>query len=465
VPETPFDLLVIGAGPGGYIAAIRAAQLGMRVGCIDKQTLGGTCLNVGCIPSKALLDSSELFYQARTAFGRHGIRVGQVEVDVLAMMARKDQVVQTLNRGLAGLLRQHRVASIPGTARLVSPVAVAVRHGADETTLPTQRVLIATGSVPQALPPLPFDGTHILSSTEALALSAVPERLVVVGAGAVGLELGSVWSRLGAHVLVVELLDRILPGTDREVATQLQRYLEAQGLRFRLQTRVEAAEVQQGEVRLTLQSAAEPSTVVSERVLVAVGRRPYTEGLGLAALGVAQDERGRIVVNPRFETSVPGIYAIGDVIAGPMLAHKAEEEGLAAVEAMAGRAAHVNYRALPSVVYTFPELAAVGLTEEDAQQQGIPVRVGKFPLTASGRAHCLDATAGLVKVVGDARSDRLLGVHILAARASDLIAEGVLALEFAASVEDLALTVHAHPTLPETLREASLVAAQRAIHI
>lgn len=465
MPNMPFDLLVIGAGPGGYIAAIRAAQLGMRVGCIEKQALGGTCLNVGCIPSKALLDSSELFYQARTIFERHGIRVGQAEVDVLAMLARKDQVVQTLNRGIAGLLRQHRVEFIHGTARLVSSTAVAVRHGSDETTLPTQRVLIATGSAPQALSHVPFDGTHILSSTEALTLSAVPERLIVVGAGAIGLELGSVWSRLGSDVLVVELLDRLLPGTDREVATQLQRSLEDQGLHFRLQTQVEAAEVQQGEIHLTLRSATEHSTVVGDRVLVAVGRRPYTEELGLAELGVAQDERGRIVVNPHFETSVPGVYAIGDVIAGPMLAHKAEEEGLAAVEAMLGRAAHVNYRAIPYVVYTFPELAAVGLTEEDAQQQGIPVRVGTFPLTASGRAHCLDATAGLVKVIGDARSDRLLGLHILAARASDLIAEGVLAMEFAASVEDLALTVHAHPTLSETIREASLVAAKRALHI
>jgi dihydrolipoamide dehydrogenase len=464
VQERPFDLIVIGAGPGGYIAAIRAVQLGMRVGCVEKAALGGTCLNVGCIPSKALLDSSELFYQARTTFGRHGIRVGQVELDLAAMMARKDQVVQTLTRGIAGLFRKHGVESFRGTATIDSPVAVKVRQDHGAVTLPTQRILIATGSVPMPLPHLPFDGTSILSSTEALALPAVPERLVVIGAGAVGLELGSVWSRLGAEVLVVELMDRILPGMDRELSAHLQRLLERQGLSFRLRTTAKSATVHEGTVHLTLASGTDHSRVACDRVLVAVGRRPYTDGLGLTELGVALDERGRIAVSDRFETSVPGIYAIGDAIAGPMLAHKAEEEGLAAVEGMAGRSGHVNYHAIPSVVYTSPEFASVGLSEGEAQARGHTIRVGTFPFLANGRARCLDGTEGLVKVIGEATTDRLLGVHILGARASDLIAEAVVAMEFAASVEDLALSVHAHPTLPEAVKEAALAALHRAIH-
>jgi dihydrolipoamide dehydrogenase len=462
--KAPFDLLVIGAGPGGYVAAIRAAQLGMRVACVEKDALGGTCLNVGCIPSKALLDSSELFYQARTAFGRHGIRVDRVALDVPAMMARKEQIVQTLTRGIAALFRKHHVEAIDGTARILSPTAVEVRQHGGVSVVTSRHILIATGSTPVALPALPFDGRHILSSTEALVLAEVPEQLVVIGAGAVGLELGSVWSRLGSAVRIVELTDGILPGMDRDMTVPLQRLLERQGLTFHLQTGVESAEVRDGTVRLTLKSGAEPRTVECDRVLVAVGRRPYIEGLGLGELGMAVDAQGRIMVNRRFETSVPGIYAIGDVISGPMLAHKAEEEGLAAVEGMAGQARSVSYLALPSVVYTFPELAAAGLTEAEAQARGAAVRVGKFPLAANGRARCLDATDGLVKVVGDARTDRLLGVHILAARASDLIAEGVVAIEFAASVEDLALSVHAHPTLPEAIKEASLAALKRAIH-
>lgn len=462
--KAPFDLLVIGAGPGGYVAAIRAAQLGMRVACVEKDALGGTCLNVGCIPSKALLDSSELFYQARTAFGRHGIRVDRVALDVPAMMARKEQIVQTLTRGIAALFRKHHVEAIDGTARILSPTAVEVRQHDGVSVVTSRHILIATGSTPVALPALPFDDRHILSSTEALVLAEVPEQLVVIGAGAVGLELGSVWSRLGSAVRIVELTDGILPGMDRDMTVPLQRLLERQGLTFHLQTGVESAEVRDGTVRLTLKSGAEPRTVECDRVLVAVGRRPYIEGLGLGELGMAVDAQGRIMVNRRFETSVPGIYAIGDVISGPMLAHKAEEEGLAAVEGMAGQARSVSYLALPSVVYTFPELASVGLTEVEAQARGAAVRVGKFPLAANGRARCLDATDGLVKVVGDARTDRLLGVHILAARASDLIAEGVVAIEFAASVEDLALSVHAHPTLPEAIKEASLAALKRAIH-
>jgi dihydrolipoamide dehydrogenase len=459
-----FDLLIIGAGPGGYVAAIRAAQLGMRVACVEKDALGGTCLNVGCIPSKALLDSSELFYQARTVFGRHGIQVDHVGLDVSAMMSRKDQIVHTLAHGIAGLFRRHHVEAIQGTARILSPTAVEVRQHDGVSVFNTRQILIATGSIPVALPALPFDGRHILSSTEALVLPEVPTQLVVIGAGAVGLELGSVWSRLGAEVRIIEFTDGILPGMDRDMTVQLQRLLDNQGLAFHLQTRVESAEVRDGTVCLTLKSSAEPRTVECDRVLVAVGRRPYIEGLGLGELGMALDAQGRIVVNRRFETSAPGIYAIGDVIGGPMLAHKAEEEGLAAVEGMAGQARSVSYLAIPNVVYTFPELASVGLTEAEAHARGFAVRVGRFPLAANGRAQCLDATDGLVKVVGDARTDRLLGVHILAARASDLIAEGAVAIEFAASVEDLALSVHAHPTLPEAIKEASLAVLKRAIH-
>jgi dihydrolipoamide dehydrogenase len=466
MPAERFDLIVIGAGPAGYVAAIRAAQLGMRVACVEKTpSLGGTCLNVGCIPSKALLDSSELFHQARRGLAEHGVGVGDVTLDLPMMMARKDKVVTTLTRGVAGLFRKNKIEWVRGDARLERAARVAVTGGESTRALEAARVLIATGSEPTPLPALPFDGERIVSSTEALALPRVPERMLVLGAGAVGLELGSVWSRLGARVTVVELLDRIVPMMDRKMGAQLQGALEKQGLSFRLRTAATAAVRDGDRVRVTLESGGETSEETADVVLVAVGRRPHAAGLGARELGVAFDERERIVVDERFETSVPGVFAVGDVIPGPMLAHKAQEEGVAAVEMMAGRAAHVNYEAIPNVVYTWPELASVGLSEEEAAERGIDVAIGSFPFMANARAKCLNETAGGVKILADAKSDRIVGFHILGPRASDLIAEAAVAVEFRASAEDIARSVHAHPTLPEALKEAALAVAKRAIHI
>jgi dihydrolipoamide dehydrogenase len=460
------DLVVVGAGPGGYVAAIRAAQLGMRVACVERAAaLGGTCLRVGCIPSKALLDSSELFHQARHRLAVHGVKASEIALDLPAMMARKDRVVRGLTQGVASLFEKNGVEWVRGTARLAAPDRVEVSGDGGARALETARILVATGSEPVPLRDLPFDGERIVGSTEALALPRVPERLLVVGAGAVGLELGSVWSRLGAAVTVVELLDGILPGMDRQTSAQLQRALGRQGLAFRLETQAADARRTERGVRVTLRGRTGTVEEEYDVVLVAVGRRPYTAGLGVRELGVAVDERGRILVDERFATGVPGVFAIGDVIPGAMLAHKAEEEGIAAVELMAGRAGHVNYDAIPNVVYTFPELASVGLSEEEAARRGVAVRVGRFPFQANGRARCLDETEGGVKILADARTDRIVGLHILGPRASDLIAEAALAVEFAASAEDVARAVHAHPTLPEAVKEAALAVAKRAIHV
>ena len=461
-----YDLVVIGAGPGGYVAAIRAAQLGMRVACVEKDAaLGGTCLNVGCIPSKALLDSSELFHQARHGLGAHGVNVSGVELDLGAMMTRKDRVVRGLTQGVASLFKKNKVVWVQGAARLAAPGRVAVRGAQGEQTLEAARVLIASGSEPAPLRSLPFDGERIVSSTEALSLSRVPARMLVVGAGAVGLELGSVWSRLGAEVTVVEIVDRILPGMDGGMAGQLQRALERQGLSFRLATEARGAVRAGNGVRVTVASKDGSADVEADVVLVAIGRRPYMNGLGVRELGVKVDERGRIVVNDRFETSVAGVFAIGDVIAGPMLAHKASEEGVIAVECMAGQPAHVNYDAIPNIVYTWPELASVGLSEEEAAARGVAVAVGTFPFVANGRARCLNETDGGVKVLAGVRTDRIVGLHILGPRASDLIAEAALAMEFDASAEDVARSIHGHPTLPEAIKEAALAVSKRAIHI
>ena len=460
------DLIIIGSGPGGYVAAIRAAQLGLRVACIEKdRTLGGTCLNVGCIPSKALLDSSEHYYSLRKGLQSHGIRIGQLELDLAAMLARKDKVVKGLTTGIAGLFRKNKIEKISGTARITSPQSVEVNDGNQSQELRAPRILIATGSAPIELPGLPFDGTRILSSTEALRLPAVPRKMLVIGGGAIGLELGSVWNRLGAEVEVIELLDRIVPGMDRQMADLLQKSLQKQGLKFQLGASARGATATGDGLRVTLDRNGEASEIDCEVLLVAVGRRPYTEGLGLEQVGVEVDRRGRIGVDAHYRTNVESIYAIGDVIAGPMLAHKAEEEGVACVERMAGIAGHVNYDAIPGVVYTWPELASVGLGEEQAKEKGIDYRVGSFPFIANGRAKCMDEIDGQVKMLADAKTDRILGVHILGARASDLIAEAAVAIEMGASAEDLARSVHAHPTLPEALKEAALAVAGRAIHI
>ncbi len=461
-----FDLVVIGSGPAGYTGAIRAAQLGMRVACVEKDPpLGGTCLNVGCIPSKALLDSSELFHQARHGLGEHGVRTGDVSLDLPAMLARKDKIVHGLTQGIAGLFRKNKITRVAGTGRLAAANRVAVRGSNGEVTLEAAHVLIATGSEPIPLPSLPFDGERIVSSTEALTLPQVPGRLLVVGAGAIGLELGSVWSRLGSEVLVVEFLDRIVPWADASMSKQLQRALTKQGLAFRLSTQAKAAERTGDGMRVTLAGPAEPPVIETDVILVAVGRRPYTEGLGARELGVAFDERGRIVVDERFATSLPGVYAVGDVIPGPMLAHKGEEEAVAAVEGMAGHPVHVDHDVIPNVVYTAPELASVGMTEEEARSRGHEVRVGTFPYQANARARCLGETEGGVKVIADAKTDRILGIHILAARASDLIAEAVLAMVYGASAEDVGRTIHAHPSLPEAIKEAALGVAGRSINI
>ncbi len=464
--DETFDLVVIGSGPGGYVAAIRAAQLGLRTACVEKErALGGTCLNVGCIPSKALLDSSELFAQAQHGLAVHGVKVGPVALDLPAMMARKDKVVKTLTTGINGLFRKNKVERLQGTGRIVDAATVEVEGGDGTRRVTTKRILIASGSAPVALPELPFDGRHIVSSTEALSLPAVPQRLLVVGGGAIGLELGSVWHRLGAEVVVAEFMDCIVPLMDRKMGVELQKALAKQGLEFRLSTRATAARIEQEKVRVTLDTQGKQSQEVVDVVLVAVGRRPYDDGLGAREAGVAYDERGRIKVDEKFATNVAGIFAIGDVIAGPMLAHKAEEEGIAAVELMAGVGGHVNYDAIPSVVYTWPELASVGLSEEAAAERGLNVNIGSFPFLANGRARAMNETEGSVKILADATSDRIVGVHILGPRASDLIAEAAVAIEFGGSAEDIARSVHAHPTLPEAIKEAALAVDKRAIHI
>ena len=464
MPDTRFDLVVIGSGPGGYVAAIRAAQLGMRVGCVETYaTLGGTCLNVGCIPSKALLDSSEHFAEARGSFAAHGIRA-TVELDLKAMMMRKDGVVRDLTRGVETLFRKHLVERVQGTGRIAGPGVVEVGGEGASRRLETRRILIATGSKPAMLPGLAIDDRHIVHSTAALALPEVPGRLLVVGAGAIGLELGSVWMRLGSEVTVLENMDRVVPGMDRQSGRLLQRVLEKQGMKFRFKSSAETARVEGGRVRVTVRAADATREEECDVLLVATGRRPFTAGLGAAEAGVALDEKGRVRVDGDYQTNVPGIYAIGDVIAGPMLAHKASEEGVAAVEKMAGKAGHVSYGCIPNIVYTWPELASVGLTEEEARGGGREVRIGVFPFLANGRARALGEREGQVKLIADARTDRVLGAHILGPRASDLIAELALALEFGASAEDIARTVHAHPTLPEAVKEAALAVAGQAIH-
>ncbi len=460
-----FDLVVIGSGPGGYVAAIRAAQLGMRTACVEKYaSLGGTCLNVGCIPSKALLDSSEHFALARHGLAAHGIKA-TVELDLATMMKRKDTVVRGLTSGIEGLFRKNKVTRLTGVGRIAAPGRVEVTGEKGVETLETRRILIATGSKPAALPGIAFDGRRIVHSTDALALPAVPARMIVVGAGAIGLELGSVWMRLGAEVLVLEFMDRIVPGMDRTMGAALQKVLERQGMKFELNASAKAARIEGERVRVTVESGGATRDEVCDVLLVAVGRRPYTDGLGAREAGVAMDEKGRIQVSEAYQTSVPGIFAIGDVIAGPMLAHKAEEEGIAAVETMAGQAGHVRYDCIPNVVYTWPELASVGLTVEEAKARGLEVGTGTFPFMANGRARAMNERDGQVTIVTDARTDRIVGAHILGPRASDLIAELAFAMEMGASAEDIARSVHAHPTLPEAVKEAALAVAGRAIHI
>jgi dihydrolipoamide dehydrogenase len=460
-----YDLVIIGSGPGGYTAAIRSAQLGMKTACVEKYPiLGGTCLNVGCIPSKALLDSSEHFHLVKHGLAAHGIRA-TAELDLVTMMKRKDTVVRGLTSGVASLFKKNGVTPVFGAGRIVAPGRVEVTGESGAQQLETQRILIATGSKAAALPGIAYDGRRIVHSTDALTLPEVPARMIVVGAGAIGLELGSVWMRLGAEVLVLEFQDRIVPGMDRTSGAMLQKILERQGMRFELRASAKAARVDGDHVTVTVESAGATREEICDVLLVAVGRRPYTDGLGAREAGIDLDEKGRVRVNERYETGVPGIFAIGDVIAGPMLAHKAEEEGIAAVENMAGQSGHVAYECVPSVVYTWPELASVGLSAEEAREQGREVKVGTFPFMANGRARAMNERDGQVSLVADASTDRLLGAHILGPRASDLIAELVVAMEMGASAEDVARSIHAHPTLPEAVKEAALAVAGRTINL
>jgi dihydrolipoamide dehydrogenase len=462
-----YDLVVIGAGPGGYVAAIRAAQLGLKVACVEKRaSLGGTCLNVGCIPSKALLQSSEKFAEASHGLERHGISAGKPKLDVAAMQANKDKIVSENTSGVAFLFRKNKVTAITGAARIRGRGKVEVDSGKPQT-LEAKNILIATGSEPVPLPNVPVDEKRIVSSTGALCLDAVPKRLVVVGGGYIGLELGSVWRRLGSEVTVVEFLDRIVPAMDREIGQQLHRTLEKQGLKFRLATKVVGAEANKSGVTLRIAGAAngKTETLDCDVVLVAIGRRPHSDGLGLMEAGVAVDNAGRIAIDSNFRTSVEGIYAIGDVVAGPQLAHKASDEGIAVAEILAGQAGHVNYDAIPAVVYTAPEVASVGKTEEELKEAGVLYKVGKFPFTANPRARILGATEGMVKILADAKTDRILGCHIIGAEAGNMIHEAVVAMEFGASAEDLARICHAHPTLNEAVHEAAMAAGARAIHI
>lgn len=456
------DLLVIGAGPGGYVAAIRAAQLGMNVACVEKESrLGGTCLRVGCIPSKALLESSELYHEAQHGFERHGIKIDQMSLDLDAMMARKDTVVDSLTKGIAGLFKKNKITHYQGRGRFAGPGKVVVSSSDGEQTVTAKHILIATGSKVARLPGVEPDGERIGTSTEALCYSKPPEHLVVIGGGVIGLELGSVWRRLGSQVTVLEYLDRILPGTDAEVADAALKIFKKQGIEFHLGCRVTGAESKKKHARVTIDGR---DPIECSQVLLCTGRVPMTDGLGLESVGIELDKRGRIPVGKNFQTSAAGVYAIGDVIEGPMLAHKAEEEGIACVEAIATGYCHIDYDAIPSVAYTHPEIASVGRTEEQLKEAGVDYKKGKFPFLANGRAKALGQTDGFVKVLADAKTDRILGVHILGPRAGDLIAEAAAAMTFGASSEDLARTCHAHPTLAEVVKEATMAVTTGAIH-
>jgi dihydrolipoamide dehydrogenase len=464
-----YDLIVIGSGPGGYVCAVRAAQLGLKTAVVEKNaTFGGTCLNVGCIPSKAMLHASELYEEAGHNFAQMGIKVGKPSVDLATLLKYKKQNVDGNVKGVEFLFKKNRIETFRGAGRIVGSGRVEVKDGAGKTqTLETRNIVIATGSDVARLNGIDIDEKRVVSSTGALDLAKVPQTLLVVGAGIIGLELGSVWRRLGAQVTIVEFLDHILPGIDGEVARQFHRLLQKQGIAFKLSSKVTAVDTSGKTTKVKIEPAAgggEAETIEADVVLVAIGRVPFTDGLGLEAAGVKKDNRGRVLVDPHFRTNVAGIYAIGDVIAGPMLAHKAEEEGVAAAEIIAGQAGHVNYEVIPNVVYTSPEIAAVGKTEEELKAAGVAYQVGKFPFSANSRARANLATDGFVKILADAKTDRVLGVHILGPDAEAMIGEAAMAMEFGASSEDIARTCHAHPTLSEAMKEAALAVAKRAIN-
>ncbi len=462
---TRYDLVVVGSGPGGYVCAIRGAQLGLKLALVEQfATLGGTCLNVGCIPSKALLESSEVFEATRRHAAEHGVEVDGVKLDLEAMMKRKGRIVDELTSGVAGLMKKNKIDVVIGRGELGGPDTVVV-HGDDTTELAADHVCLAMGSAPVELPFLPFDGDRVVSSTEALAFDAVPKRLVVIGGGAVGLELGSVWRRLGSEVTVIEMLPTIAPFADRSMAKALERALADQGLDFRLKTRVTGAKVLKTKVKLTVEpDDGSAETIDCDRVLVAVGRRPVTDTAGLEAAGVELDDAGRVEVDDHLRTNLATVYAIGDLVRGPMLAHKAEDEGVAVAETIAGLPGHVNYNAIPNVVYTDPELAMVGRTEAELKDDGVAYTTGRFMFRPNGRAKSLGSEVGQVKILADTETDEILGVHMVGPRVSELIAEAVVAMEMHASAEDLARTCHAHPTLSEVVREAALAVDKRSIH-
>ena len=466
MPDFDYQLVVIGSGPGGYVAAIRASQLGLKTAIVEKdKTLGGTCLNVGCIPSKALLASSEHLHFAQERFAAHGIIAKEITLDLGAMMKRKGEVVGKLTGGVAYLMKKNKIEIVKGLGKLVDGHTVEVTgdDGAKKT-LKTQNILLATGSVPVELPFLKFDGKRIISSDQGIALAEVPKTMLIIGAGAIGLELGSVWARLGAQVTVVEFLPRIAAiGFDAETSKILQRNLEKRGLKFELSTKIESAKFTDKGVELQGVQGDKKVSYAADIVLVAVGRKPFTTGLDLDKAGVKLTDKGRIAVDKHWQTSVPGVYSIGDVIDGPMLAHKAHEEGVAVAEHLAGKPGHVNYNIIPGIIYTAPEAASVGITEEQAKEQKIEVRVGKFAFTANGRAIASDTTEGFAKIIADAKTDRVLGAHIVASNASELIAETVLLMEYSGSSEDLARTIHAHPTMSEAVKEAALAVDGRML--
>ena len=466
MPDFDYQLVVIGSGPGGYVAAIRASQLGLKTAIVEKdKTLGGTCLNVGCIPSKALLASSEYLHFAKERFAAHGIIAGEIKLDLGAMMKRKGEVVGKLTGGVAYLMKKNKIEVVKGLGKPVDGNTVeATGEDGAKKTLKTQNILLATGSVPVELPFLKFDGKRVISSDQGIALEKVPKTMLVIGAGAIGLELGSVWARLGAEVTVIEFLPRIAAiGFDAETSKILQRNLEKLGMKFELSTKIESAKVTDQGVELQGVKGDAKVSYSAELVLVAVGRKPFTTGLDLEKAGVKVTERGRIAVNDHWQTSVPSIYSIGDVIDGPMLAHKAHEEGVAVAERLAGKPGHVNYGIIPGIIYTAPEAASVGITEEEAKEKKIEVKVGKFNFTANGRAIANDTTEGFAKIIADAKTDKVLGAHIVASCASELIAECVLLMEYSGSSEDLARTIHAHPTMSEAVKEAALAVDGRML--
>jgi dihydrolipoamide dehydrogenase len=464
-PAPTFDVIVIGAGPGGYVCAIRAAQLGLKTACIDKESkFGGTCLRIGCIPSKALLDATEKLYLAQHHFANMGIQVDNPRPDLPAMMARKDKIVDTLTGGVSALMKKNKIEKIVGTAKFTSSNTLEITAAdGNKQSLSAKHIIIATGSAPVQLPFMKFDGTRIINSDHALSLPKIPQRMVVIGGGAIGLEMGSVWSRMGTRVTVLEMLPTLVAGSDEESARALEKVLKKQGLTIYTQAKVTGATAEGGG-GVTFEWEGKTMTEPADIILVAVGRKPYTEGLGLEVAGVKLDNRGRVLIDDHFRTSVPNVYAIGDVIPGAMLAHKAEDEGVAVAELIAGKPGHVNYNVIPGVVYTAPELAWVGKTEEQLKADKIPYNVGKFNFRVNGRALAMDETEGFAKVIAHAQTDRILGVHILGAQASSMIAEAAAVMEFAGSAEDLARTCHAHPTLPEAVKEAALGALKRAIH-